>query len=51
MVPLRDWLACLQHAVSFGGERVGIAGAKLLYPDNRIQYAGTIRNAARARVV
>ena len=24
---------------------VGIAGAKLLYPDNRIQYAGTIRNA------
>lgn len=45
VVPLRDWLACLQHAVSEAGP-VGIAGAKLLYPDNRIQYAGTIRNAS-----
>ena len=45
VVPLRDWLACLQHAVS-GDRAPGIAGAKLLYPDNRIQYAGTIRNAA-----
>ena len=44
VVPLRDWLACLQHAVS-GDRPAGIAGAKLLYPDNRIQYAGTIRNA------
>jgi GT2 family glycosyltransferase/glycosyltransferase involved in cell wall biosynthesis len=42
--PLRDWLACLQHATSTG-RRSGVAGAKLLYPDNRIQYAGTIRNA------
>jgi GT2 family glycosyltransferase/glycosyltransferase involved in cell wall biosynthesis len=41
--PLRDWLACLQHAVS-DEAAPGIAGAKLLYPDNRIQYAGTIRN-------
>ena len=45
VTPLRDWLACLQHAVS-GDRPTGIAGAKLLYPDNRIQYAGTIRNAA-----
>ncbi len=44
VAPLRDWLACLQHAVTVSG-RVGVAGAKLLYPDNRIQYAGTIRNA------
>jgi GT2 family glycosyltransferase len=45
VVPLRDWLACLQRA-TMRGPRVGIVGAKLLYPDNRIQYAGTIRNAA-----
>ena len=43
VVPLRDWLACLQHAALERPE-IGIAGAKLLYPDNRIQYAGTIRN-------
>ena len=45
VTPLRDWLACLQHATAVDS-RAGIAGAKLLYPDNRIQYAGTIRNAA-----
>ena len=45
VTPLRDWLACLQHAAS-GDRAAGIAGAKLLYPDNRIQYAGTIRNAS-----
>jgi GT2 family glycosyltransferase len=44
VTPLRDWLACLQHATS--ARPVGIAGAKLLYPDNRIQYAGTIPNAS-----
>jgi GT2 family glycosyltransferase len=43
VTPLRDWLACLQHAAATQ-PRVGIAGAKLLYPDNRIQYAGTVRN-------
>ena len=45
IVPLRDWLACLQYAAT-QGSGIGIAGPKLLYPDNRIQYAGTIRNAA-----
>jgi GT2 family glycosyltransferase/glycosyltransferase involved in cell wall biosynthesis len=45
VVPLRDWLACLQHATD-GPNGAGIAGAKLLYPDNRIQYGGTIRNRA-----
>ncbi|HEX4011430.1 MAG TPA: glycosyltransferase [Solirubrobacteraceae bacterium] len=45
VIPLRDWLACLQYATTVAA-RVGIAGAKLLYPDNRIQYAGTIRNAS-----
>jgi GT2 family glycosyltransferase len=42
VVPIRDWLACLQHAARCS--EIGIVGAKLLYPDNRIQYAGTIRN-------
>ena len=43
VIPLRDWLACLQYATG-GGPDIGIVGAKLLYPDNRIQYSGTIRN-------
>jgi GT2 family glycosyltransferase len=39
----RGWLACLQFAAH---ERDDIAavGARLLYPDGRIQFAGTIRN-------
>jgi GT2 family glycosyltransferase len=44
VVPARDWLACLQYATTSGGD-IGIVGAKLLYPDNRIQYAGTVRNS------
>jgi GT2 family glycosyltransferase/glycosyltransferase involved in cell wall biosynthesis len=37
------WLAGLQYAASQDDD-VGIVGAKLLYPDGRIQFAGTIRN-------
>jgi len=37
------WLAGLQYAAS-RAEDVGIVGAKLLYPDGRIQFAGTVRN-------
>ncbi len=37
------WLACLQYA-SCQEEDVGIVGARLLYPDDRIQFAGTVRN-------
>jgi GT2 family glycosyltransferase len=37
------WLAGLQYAASQEAD-VGIVGAKLLYPDRRIQFAGTIRN-------
>jgi GT2 family glycosyltransferase len=43
VVPLRGWLAALQRAASARPE-IALAGAKLLYPDNRIQYAGTVRN-------
>jgi len=37
------WLACLQYAAS-QQEDVGVVGAKLLYPDGKIQFAGTVRN-------
>jgi GT2 family glycosyltransferase len=37
------WLACLQY-VSREDEDIGIVGPRLLYPDGRIQFAGTIRN-------
>jgi GT2 family glycosyltransferase len=37
------WLAGLQYAASQEDD-VGIVGAKLLYPDGRIQFAGTVRN-------
>jgi GT2 family glycosyltransferase len=43
VIPTRGWLACLQYTAN--GEGIGIVGAKLLYPDNRIQYGGTVRNA------
>ena len=43
-VEARDgWLACLQYACS-RDEDVGIVGGRLLYPDGRIQFAGTARN-------
>ena len=37
------WLACLQYAASQEDD-VAIVGARLLYPDGRIQFAGTVRN-------
>ncbi|HEX3909331.1 MAG TPA: glycosyltransferase [Solirubrobacteraceae bacterium] len=37
------WLACLQYAASQEDD-IGIVGARLLYPDGRIQFAGTVRN-------
>jgi GT2 family glycosyltransferase/glycosyltransferase involved in cell wall biosynthesis len=37
------WLACLQYAASQTDD-VGVVGARLLYPDGRIQFAGTVRN-------
>jgi GT2 family glycosyltransferase/glycosyltransferase involved in cell wall biosynthesis len=37
------WLVGLQYAAS-QEEETGIVGAKLLYPDGRIQFAGTMRN-------
>jgi glycosyltransferase involved in cell wall biosynthesis len=43
VVPVRDWLACLQYAATRRSD-IGVVGAKLLYPDNRIQSAGTIRD-------
>jgi GT2 family glycosyltransferase/glycosyltransferase involved in cell wall biosynthesis len=37
------WLACLQYAASQEDD-VAVVGARLLYPDGRIQFAGTMRN-------
>jgi GT2 family glycosyltransferase/glycosyltransferase involved in cell wall biosynthesis len=37
------WLACLQYAAA-RAPNVGIVGAKLLYADGRVQFAGTVRN-------
>lgn len=37
------WLDCLQYAARCDDD-VGIVGAKLLYPDGRIQHAGVHRN-------
>ena len=42
-VARRGWLAALQLG-STREPRAGIVGGKLLYPDGRIQFAGTIRN-------
>jgi GT2 family glycosyltransferase len=45
MIARGGWLESLQYATSRRG-RVGIVGGRLLYPDGRIQFAGTIRNHA-----
>jgi GT2 family glycosyltransferase/glycosyltransferase involved in cell wall biosynthesis len=37
------WLACLQYAASQEDD-VAIVGARLVYPDGRIQFGGTVRN-------
>ena len=37
------WLDCLQYA-AYAAEDIGIVGAKLLYPDGKIQHAGVHRN-------
>ncbi len=45
VVAHRGWLEVLQHAAyEAGGADVGITGAKLLYPDDSIQFAGAVRN-------
>ncbi len=43
MIARPGWLASLQFIAS-PTDRVGIVGAKLLYPDGRIQFAGSVRN-------
>lgn len=43
MLARPGWLAGLQYA-SRQEEDIGIVGARLLYPDGRIQFAGTVRN-------
>jgi GT2 family glycosyltransferase len=43
MVARRGWLESLQYATT-RGKNIGIVGGKLLYPDDRIQFAGTVRN-------
>jgi GT2 family glycosyltransferase/glycosyltransferase involved in cell wall biosynthesis len=43
VIARRHWLATLQYS-SREADYVGIVGAKLLYPDGKIQFAGTVRN-------
>jgi GT2 family glycosyltransferase/glycosyltransferase involved in cell wall biosynthesis len=43
VLPFRHWLERLQYA-AYADERRGIVGPKLLYPDGRIQAAGSYRN-------
>jgi glycosyltransferase involved in cell wall biosynthesis len=43
VLPHAHWLEALQYA-AYRDDGVGIAGARLLYPDGRIQHAGSYRN-------
>lgn len=43
IVAREGWLERLQHATSRADD-LGIVGARLLYPDGRIQFGGTVRN-------
>jgi GT2 family glycosyltransferase len=43
VLPRRHWLEALQYA-AYRDEGVAITGARLLYPDGRIQHAGSYRN-------
>jgi len=43
VIARKHWLDCLQYA-AYTADDVGIVGAKLLYPDGRIQHAGVHRN-------
>ena len=42
VIAWRGWLEVLQHAAYVHG--AGVVGAKLLYPDDTIQFAGMVRN-------
>ncbi|MEJ7893761.1 MAG: glycosyltransferase [Solirubrobacteraceae bacterium] len=44
VIAQRGWLEVLQHAAYT--QDAGITGAKLLYPDQTIQFAGAVRNPA-----
>jgi GT2 family glycosyltransferase len=43
VLPHRRWLEALQYA-AYREDGIGIVGGRLLYPDGRIQHAGTYRN-------
>lgn len=43
VIARKHWLDCLQYA-AYTVDDAGIVGAKLLYPDGRIQHAGVHRN-------
>jgi GT2 family glycosyltransferase len=43
MLAQKGWLACLQHAATRAPD-IGIVGGKLLYSDNTIQSAGSVRH-------